>query len=113
MPTLFDGYVEKSARVSSACLITISRNRYSVPCEWAGERISTRLYPTEVVMVADESVVASHARLTEREQISYDWQHYIPLVGRKPGALRNGAPFADLPVPGNPLFCHQSLSHTV
>jgi hypothetical protein len=27
------------------------------------------------------------------------WQHYIPLVQRKPGALRNGAPFADLPEP--------------
>ena len=29
----------------------------------------------------------------------YDWQHYIPLIQRKPGALRNGAPFADMPVP--------------
>ena len=29
----------------------------------------------------------------------YDWQHYIALVQRKPGALRNGAPFADLPAP--------------
>ena len=29
----------------------------------------------------------------------YDWQHYIPLIGRKPGALRNGAPFADMPEP--------------
>jgi hypothetical protein len=29
----------------------------------------------------------------------YDWQHYVPLVQRKPGALRNGAPFADLPAP--------------
>jgi hypothetical protein len=28
-----------------------------------------------------------------------DWQHYIPLVQRKPGALRNGAPFQDLPEP--------------
>ena len=37
--------------------------------------------------------------MTERDQIAYDWQHYIPLVGRKPGALRNGAPFADMPVP--------------
>jgi len=27
----------------------------------------------------------------------YDWLHYIPLVQRKPGALRNGAPFADMP----------------
>lgn len=29
----------------------------------------------------------------------YDWQHYIPLIERKPGALRNGAPFTDLPAP--------------
>lgn len=29
----------------------------------------------------------------------YDWQHYIPLLQRKPGALRNGAPFADMPEP--------------
>ena len=31
--------------------------------------------------------------------VSYDWQHYLPLIERKPGALRNGAPFADLPAP--------------
>lgn len=29
----------------------------------------------------------------------YDWRHYLPLIERKPGALRNGAPFADLPAP--------------
>ena len=27
------------------------------------------------------------------------WEHYIPRVQRKPGALRNGAPFADMPEP--------------
>ena len=35
----------------------------------------------------------------ERLQTKYDWQHYIPLVQRKPGALRNGAPFLDMPEP--------------
>ena len=50
-------------------------------------------------MVADDVFVASHERLTERNLIGYDWQHYIPLVARKPGALRNGAPFADMPMP--------------
>lgn len=34
-----------------------------------------------------------------RRNTHYDWQHYIPLVQRKPGALRNGAPFADMPTP--------------
>jgi hypothetical protein len=32
-------------------------------------------------------------------KVCYDWQHYIPLLQRKPGALRNGAPFADMPAP--------------
>ena len=34
-----------------------------------------------------------------RGHVNYDWHHYIELVQRKPGALRNGAPFADIPVP--------------
>ena len=97
MTAPFDGYVEKPARVSSTCLVSVHRNRYSVPCEFAGQRVSTRLYPNRVSVVAVDAVVASHDRLTERGQICFDWQHYIPLVERKPGALRNGAPFADLP----------------
>jgi len=97
MPTAFDGYVEAPAKVSSTCLISVQRNRYSVPCEWAGHRVSTRLYPTRISVVADDLVVASHERVADRGHTSYDWQHYIHLIQRKPGALRNGAPFADMP----------------
>ncbi len=99
MPVLFDGYVEKPARVSSACLVSVASNRYSVPCEWVGQMVSTRLYPNRVAVVAEHAVVASHERLSERGQDCYDWQHYVPLLERKPGAPRNGAPFADLPEP--------------
>lgn len=98
-PEPFDGYVEATARVSSTCLVSVARNRYSVPCEWAGHLVSTRLYPGRIVVVADDKVVATHERLSDRGQTRYDWQHYIPLLQRKPGALRNGAPFADLPEP--------------
>ena len=103
MPTPFDGYVEKAARVSSTCLVSVQRNRYSVPCELAGQMVSTRLYPNQVSVVAGDAVVACHERLIDRGQTGYDWQHYIPLVERKPGALRNGAPFADMPKPLNLL----------
>jgi hypothetical protein len=48
-------------------------------------------------VVAGDTAVASHERLGDESQTRYDWQHYIPLVQRKPGALRNGAPFADMP----------------
>ena len=97
MPEPFDGYVEKPARVSSTCLVSVARNRYSVPCELAGQMVSTRLYPSSVVVVADDAVVARHERLSDSGGTRYDWQHYIPLVQRKPGALRNGAPFTDMP----------------
>src|SRR5574338_767347 len=99
MPAPFDGYVEKPARVSSTCLVTVARNRYSVPCELAGHMVSTRLYPGKVDIVAGDAVVASHERLSDAGHTRFDWQHYIPLLQRKPGALRNGAPFADMPVP--------------
>jgi hypothetical protein len=99
MPTPFDGYVEKPARVSSTCLVSVARNRYSVPCELFGKIVSTRLYPASVVVVADDGIVARHDRLSNAGETRYDWQHYIPLLQRKPGALRNGAPFADMPEP--------------
>ena len=99
MPVAFDGYVERSARVSSTCLVAVARNRYSVPCEWAGHMVSTRLYPNRVAVAAGDSLVASHARMAGSGQTTYDWQHYIDLVQRKPGALRNGTPFLDMPEP--------------
>jgi len=99
MPEPFDGYVEKPARVSSTCLVSVARNRYSVPCELAGQMVSTRLYPNRMAVVANDTVVANHERLNSESQTRYDWQHYIPLLQRKPGALRNGAPFADMPEP--------------
>ena len=97
MPAPFDGYVEMSARVSSTSLVSVARSRYSVPSAWAGQRVSARLYPDRVVIVGDHDVIAEHPRAVDRDQVTYTWQHYLPLVERKPGALRNGAPFVDLP----------------
>ena len=97
MPTAFDGYVEKSAKVSSTWLVSVARNRYSVACELAGHRVSIRLYPNRLSVVAGDALVARHDRVSDRGQTCYDWQHYITRLERKPGALRNGAPFADMP----------------
>jgi len=108
VPAAFDGYSETLSRVSSTCLISVERNRYSVPCEHVGQMVSVRLYPQRLVVVSVESVIAEHARSHERDQVIYDWQHYIPLVERKPGALRNGAPFAQMPAAFRQL--HKALS---
>ncbi len=97
VPKPFDGYVELMARVTSTALIHLERNRYSVPTEHANSAVSVRMYHDHITVVADGTQVASHSRSFERSQTFYDWQHYISLVERKPGGLRNGAPFANMP----------------
>lgn len=98
-PQPFDGYVEKPVRVTSTALIHFQRNRYSVPTDYAHGVLSLRIYPAELRLVADGQEVARHVRSFEREQTCYDFTHYIGVVDRKPGALRNGAPFAEMPDP--------------
>jgi len=69
IPAPFDGYVERDARVTSTCLARVARNHYSAPCEFADQRVSARLYYDQVVIAADHAIVATHARLPERDQI--------------------------------------------
>ena len=97
VPRPFDGYVELLARVTSTSLIHLERNRYSVPTEHANSVVSLRIYHDHIAAVADGVRVAAHQRCFDRSQTFYDWQHYISLLERKPGGLRNGAPFETMP----------------
>ena len=102
VPSPFDGFVEYAKRVSSTCLIAFERNRYSVPAAFANRPVSLRVYADRLVIVAEAQVVAEHLRVFSRDhsvagKTCYDWRHYLAVVQRKPGALRNGAPFLELP----------------
>lgn len=109
-PSRFDGYVEHPVRVSATALIHYQRNRYSVPCEWVNAVVSLRAYPDRLLVVGPEGESVTLARSFEREQTIYDWTHYISLIERKPGALRNGAPFKTMPEPLQQLQ-RQLLKH--
>src|SRR5208337_3006874 len=52
-----------------------------------------------IVVLFNDEVVADHPRQFRRDQIVYDPWHYLPVLVRKPGALRNGAPFKDWGLP--------------
>jgi transposase len=98
----FDGFVEHSKRVSPTCLVHFERNRYSVPASFANRPVSVRIYPERIVIAAEGQVLCEHARIIERShhlpgRTIYDWRHYLAVIQRKPGALRNGAPFAEMP----------------
>ncbi len=98
---VFDGYVEKTLRVSSTCLIKVDHNRYSVPAEWSNRVVSLRITADRLRIAAENQIVAEHARCYGRDQLICDPWHYLPILEKKPGALRHGAPFQqwDLPAP--------------
>lgn len=95
----FDGYVEKTVRVRSTCLVQYDSNRYSVPSEHAGHHVSLRAYADRIVVVADNEVIAEHTRHFTRNISYFEPWHYVPLLDRKPGALRDGAPFVGWELP--------------
>ena len=97
----FDGFVEHAKRVSPTCLVTFERTRYSVPASFANQRVSLRIYPDRIVVAAEGQILCEHSRIIDRSHHTggrtvYDWRHYLAVIQRKPGALRNGAPFAEM-----------------
>lgn len=104
----FDGYAERICNASSTCLVTYDRNRYSVDCCYANHTVSIRAYATRLVIISNGNIIAEHQRQFGRDKTVYNPWHYLPLLERKPGALRNGAPFKDwiLPAPLQDVINH-------
>jgi hypothetical protein len=98
-------------RATSTCLITHDRNKYSIDAKAAGRGVLVRAYADRIVVLFDEEVVADHPRSFKREQVIYDPWHYLPVLMRKPGALRNGAPFKDWDLPPALAQIRAKLQH--
>ncbi|MGH8561773.1 MAG: IS21 family transposase [Nevskiales bacterium] len=99
LPKPFDGYAETELRVSSTSLVRFDRNRYSVACRAVGQLVSLRAYADRIKVLHHGEVVAAHPRQFGRDKTVFDPWHYVPALTRKPGALRNGAPFQDWSLP--------------
>ena len=95
----FDGFNESEHAVTGTCLISFDRNRYSVLSTVARRTVQVRAYADRIVVRCGEEVVAEHPRYFGRNRTIYDPWHYLPVLARKPGALRNGAPFQDWDLP--------------
>jgi hypothetical protein len=79
--------------------VHVDRNRYSVDCRYAGKTVSLRTYADRIVTVAEGKIVGEHVRSFERDRTFFDPWHYVAALEKKPGALRNGAPFKDWALP--------------
>jgi hypothetical protein len=95
----FDAYIEQPLRVSSTCLVSVDRNRYSVPAEWVGKVVSVRIIADTIRVVAGGELVARHQRQFGRNQLICEPWHYLSILETKPGALRHGLPFINWKLP--------------
>ena len=95
----FGGYKELPVRVSTTCLVAYDANRYSVDAGSVGRTVMLRAYADRIVVVDTGAVIGEHPRLFGRHQVRFDPWHYVAVLERKPGALRNGAPFRDWELP--------------
>jgi len=95
----FDGFHALPASVSKTCLVRFDNNKYSVNASAVGRPVEIHAYADRIVVRQDGRVVAEHARHHGRGETIYDPWHYVPVLARKPGALRNGAPFKDWVLP--------------
>jgi len=97
----FDSFRATVASVSKLCLVSFDGNKYSVNAKAVGRPVDVHVYAERIVIRQDGVIVGEHARRFGQHQTVYDPWHYVPVLVRKPGALRNGAPFKDWTLPAS------------
>jgi transposase len=97
----FDGFHAVPASVSKTCLVRFDNNRYSVAAHAVGRPVEIRAYADRIELRQDGRLVGEHRRSFGRDQTVFDPWHYVPVLARKPGALRNGTPFKDWVLPSS------------
>jgi transposase len=95
----FDGFHAVQVSVSKTCLVRFDNNKYSVASRAVGRPVEIQAYADRIVVRQEGSIVGEHRRRFGRGQTIYDPWHYVPVLARKPGALRNGAPFKNWSLP--------------
>jgi hypothetical protein len=95
----FDGFHSVTVSVSKTCLVQFDKNKYSVSARAVGRPVEIRAYADRIELRQDGRIVGDHRRSFGRDQTVFAPWHYVPVLARKPGALRNGAPFKDWVLP--------------
>jgi transposase len=98
-PGRFDGFHATQASVSKTCLVRFDNNKYSVRASAVGRPVELQAYADRIVIRQDGMIVGEHQRRFGRGETAYNPWHYVPVLAKKPGALRNGAPFKDWLLP--------------
>ena len=82
-PNPFDVATVSQVRASSQFRISIDTNRYSVPAEYAGTRLTLKAYPDRLCVYCKDKLIARHVRSYDRYQDFEDPDHPKELLNQR------------------------------
>ena len=103
----FDVAAALPCRVDSKARICVRQSYYSVPARLAGRKVLVRLGAADVVVVSAGTTVATHVRSLHKGSEDLVLDHYLEVLGRKPGALAGATALASARATGAFTPVHQ------
>ena len=82
-PLPYDVGCIKSQRASKQFRIALDSNRYSVPAEFASQRVTVKTYPDRVCIYHQDKLIARHLRSYDRHQDIEDPDHPKALLAQR------------------------------
>lgn len=85
-PMPYDVARIQTPRASPQFRITVDTNRYSVPAEYAGQRVTVKAYPDRILICHDSKLIARHVRSYDRREDIEDPDHPKELLAQRRNA---------------------------
>jgi transposase len=104
----FETGLTLTPRVDRHARVTVRQCLYSVPARLIGRRVRVLLRATEVLVYDGRRHVATHARATVRGSQTLLLDHYLEVLGRKPGALPGATALAQARASGAFTATHEA-----
>jgi len=104
----FDAARELSARVDAKARVCVLQSWYSVPARLARRRVQVRLGARALEVLEGGRVVATHQRSLHKGSQDLVLDHYLEVLGRKPGALAGSTTLAQARTAGVFTDAHQA-----
>lgn len=97
--TEFEACRTVSCRVSTLATVTFDNNQYSVPCSYVGQSVWVKGFVDQVIVVAQNQMIAQHPRAYTAGGIHLQLDHYLDALLRKPRAVRDARAMQSADVP--------------
>jgi len=82
----YDVSVTRPARATNRFRVVVDTNRYSVPAEYACQRLTLKVYPERICIYHNTQLIARHPRSYDRDQDFEDPDHPKALLAQRRAA---------------------------